>query len=569
MSLRHVQGFLRKAPLTMHLLRMKTLTSRFPAVAVSKGPFHEKVMDAMREHAENPSKIALICGDGRAENLTYKELLYQTEAAASYLFRGGFGRDEVACLVMSNSPAFVISHLAVMKCGGVVTTTDTSVSAEDLEQQISETEASVVFTDEEALDTVLPLAQKYDLKKVICVRSPCATGPLPDGVINFQKLVLGPASEIIPSEDYNSTDIALVPYDTAANGLLVGSMLTHESVSTAADIYKKCMHNMMGHKNYHDISQEQLLFCSSLANIFGLLCMDIALILGFTSVILKDYAHTAFLNALHCYRPRLLIAEPKAIVAALKQPVPEDFNISSLEYVLCSGPVVGKSVRQDFLERFPSVKYMSDGAGQISGAPAALIPNVANKDCSEYGNCVVGTSETKVVCAGKELEENELGEIYVRGPTVMQGYVDDGEPIDADGWFHTGEVGHFDQHDNIFVDGRLDDFINVCGNQVCLNEIEDALLCHPAILDAAVVGTEDQETVSAFVVPFDDALTTDDVKLYIKDRVKESYKQLNGGIEFIEKIPRSPYGHVLRDELASRISRRVKEKEVEVEMNSE
>ncbi|VDK44891.1 unnamed protein product [Cylicostephanus goldi] len=75
--------------------------------------------------------------------------------------------------------------------------------------------------------------------------------------------------------------------------------------------------------------------------------------------------------------------------------------------------------------------------------------------------------------------------------------------------------------------------------------------------------------MSAFVVPFDDALTTEDVKLYIQDRLKESYKQLNGGIEFIEKIPRSPYGHVLRDELASRIPRREKEKEVEVEMNSE
>ncbi|VDM66839.1 unnamed protein product [Strongylus vulgaris] len=332
-----------------------------------------------------------------------------------------------------------------MKCGGVVTTTDRTVTTEDLKQQILETEASIIVADEEVLDKVLPIAQKHNVKTIFCVKSPWSNRKLPKGVIDFQKVMVGCVSETKDLE-YSSTDIAVVTYSAAANGLLVGRMLTHENISTAADIYEKFLQRMMRKElNYANISEERLLYCSSLANMFGLLCMDVALIMGFTS-------------------PCLLITEPKNIVATLKQPISEDFKVSSLEYVLCSGPVLGKGARNEFLQMFPSVQYMADGAGMIDGAPAALIPNVEDK---KNGNCVVPTCETKLVCARREVEADEMGEIFLRGPTVMQGYIDDGEPIDANGWFHTGEVGHFDQQGNIFVDGRLDDFIDVCGNQYC------------------------------------------------------------------------------------------------------
>ncbi|EYB85924.1 hypothetical protein Y032_0288g1479 [Ancylostoma ceylanicum] len=551
MLMRAVQHLLRNNSITISIFRTKVWTSRLPLVALSDVPLHEKVIEAMRVHAENPTKIALVSGDGNFDKLTYKKLLYQTEAAASFLSKGGFGREDVACLVLSNSSAFISSHLAVLKCGGIVTTADITTPQGDLEHQIRNTSTSIIFTEEEILNKVLQVSNNCrNVKAIFCVRSSSATEKLPDGVIDFKSVIAGPTGQV-KNDEYEPNNLAAVPYTISPNKIPAGMMLSHQNISTAFNIYEGCLRRMMKKAfTCFDPSQEKLLHCSSFANIFGLLCIDIALFMGFTSVILKKFDTTLFMNSLHSYRPRLLITEPKNVVAALKQSATERFKTNSLEYVLCSGPVVGRRVRQSFLNKFPSVKYMTNGAGLLSGAPGAMIPNMGERENINNSGCAVATCDVKVVCAGKALKDDEIGEICLRGPTVMQGYVDDCESIDADGWYHTGEVGHVDKHGNIFIAGSLDDFIDVNGNQICLNEVEDVLLCHPSIADAVVVGIEDEESAQrakAYVVHCDETLTNDDVKLYIQGQLP--YNDLNIGVEFVSMIPRGADGRVLRHEL--------------------
>ncbi|KHJ90098.1 hypothetical protein OESDEN_10064, partial [Oesophagostomum dentatum] len=96
------------------------------------------------------------------------------------------------------------------------------------------------------------------------------------------------------------------------------------------------------------------------------------------------------------FQPRLLIAEPRNILAAAKEGKAKGFHVDSLEYVLCSGPTVGKRVRKEFLEQFPSVKYMVNGVGLLNGAPGALIPNIDYGEYSRFVSCVVPTCDTKV-----------------------------------------------------------------------------------------------------------------------------------------------------------------------------
>ncbi|KAK6732345.1 hypothetical protein RB195_016621 [Necator americanus] len=550
---RNLYHLLCKNPGTLTSIRTKVWAPRFPPVQPSDVPLYDKVVDAMRVHAENPTKIALMSGDGEADPITYKELLFQTEAAASFLSKCGIRR-EVACLVMSNSPAFIASHLSVLKCGGLVTVAKTSASRADLEQQIKETNSSFIFTDEDALDKLLRVAENCsNVKTIFCVRRTLSRNKLPKGVVDFKRVIAGPITET-KNENYKSTDTAMISYTTTSDESLVGMVLTHRNISTAADIYNECLRRIMKRAYmYTDLSQEKLLHCSSFSSLFGLLCMDIALIAGFTSIILKEFDPTLFQNSLHSHMPRLLITEPKNIVSSLKYHGTNAFKTNSLEYVLCNGPAVGKRVRKGFLEKFPSVKYMTSGAGLLDGAPGAMIPNIGDRENTDCVSCAVPTCETKVVCAGRELGVDRVGEICLRGPTVMQGYVGDSEAVDANGWFHTGEIGHIDQHGNIFIDGRLDDFTDVDGQQVCLNELEDILLCHPSIVDAAVVGIENKELghlLKAFVVQCDETLTPDEVQLYIRGQISESYKHLSGGVEFIDAIPRAADGHILRNKLA-------------------
>ncbi|KAK5986212.1 hypothetical protein GCK32_011185 [Trichostrongylus colubriformis] len=178
------------------LVHVRGVTSRAAFVPTSNVPLHKKVIEAVRNHAQNPGRIALINADGEEQNLTYKALLYQTEAAASYLCKEGFTKGDVACFVMSNSTAFVVSHLGVMRSGGVVTTASPFTSLAALEHQLRDSKASLVFTDESILPRVmLAVNECSNVKKIICVRSTTSSADLPEGVVDFKTLIRGPVDE--------------------------------------------------------------------------------------------------------------------------------------------------------------------------------------------------------------------------------------------------------------------------------------------------------------------------------------------------------------------------------------
>ncbi|VDL77826.1 unnamed protein product [Nippostrongylus brasiliensis] len=418
--------------------------------------------------------VCKISSDSDDETLTFKALLYQTEAVASYLSQKGFLKNEVACFVLSNSTAFVPAHLAVMKCGGIVTSSSLCDSGDS--------KASVVFTDEHHLPEVLAASEKCSsLENIICVRNYSTDGALPEGVVDFRKIISGPVTDVHSGR--SSDDLAVLPYTTVENGTSSVMMLTHQNVSTAVDIYQRYMERIAKRVlPYWDCSQENLLLCSSFGTVYGLLCLEVALIMGFTSVILKKFDPLMFFNTVHSYRPPILIMEPTQIVSLLKEPDTHDFILNSMEYVLCGGPPIGKRVRQLFLERFPSVKYMTNGAGLIDGAPGAMVPNAGGREHCQCAGCAISTTEIKVVNldSGEVLEQNQKGELCVRGPTVTKGFIGEGaEPagVDDDGWFHTGQVGHLDKHGNVFIDGRRGDLVEVDGVQVRVISCLQLSLC--------------------------------------------------------------------------------------------
>ncbi|KAK6044562.1 hypothetical protein COOONC_17933, partial [Cooperia oncophora] len=250
--------------------------------------------------------IFQISSDSEEENLTFKALLYQIEATASYLSKNGFESGNVACFVMSNSTAFAVSHLGVLKCGGIITSANPSISQADLEHQLQDSKASLVFTEESILPRVLMAANNCaSVKKIICTRSWASNAALPEGVVDFKSLITGPVYE----GESHSSDLAVVPYtDIPTRGTATGIMLTHENVSTAVDIYQKYLDRIAKKVlRYWDCSQENLLLCSSFANMYGLLCLNVALIMGFTSVILKKFDPLMFFNSVHSYRVRVQV----------------------------------------------------------------------------------------------------------------------------------------------------------------------------------------------------------------------------------------------------------------------
>ncbi|WKX93377.1 hypothetical protein Q1695_010991 [Nippostrongylus brasiliensis] len=154
--------------------------------------------------------------------------------------------------------------------------------------------------------------------------------------------------------------------------------------------------------------------------------------------------------------------------------------------------------------------------------------------------------------SGAEVGVGERGEICVSGPTVMRGYLNrpqaTDETIDADGWLHTGDIGFIDENGQTFIVDRLKELIKVKGLQVAPAELEDILLSHKEIKDAAVIGVPDEKTGEkprAYVVAANSQLTEGQVQRFIEEKVS-SYKHLTGGVAFVTEIPKSPSGKILR-----------------------
>ncbi|ETN83407.1 4-coumarate--CoA ligase 1 family protein [Necator americanus] len=167
---------------------------------------------------------------------------------------------------------------------------------------------------------------------------------------------------------------------------------------------------------------------------------------------------------------------------------------------------------------------------------------------------LVSTFEQKIISTntGDEVPTGERGEICIRSPTIMKGYLNrpeaTAETIDADGWLHTGDIGFVDEKGQTFIVDRLKELIKVKGLQVAPAELEDILLSHKEIQDAAVIGVPDEKTGEkprAYVVKANKNLTESDVKDFIEAKVS-SYKFLTGGVVFVEEIPKSPSGKILR-----------------------
>ncbi|KAK6732336.1 hypothetical protein RB195_016615 [Necator americanus] len=213
-------------------------------------------------------------------------------------------------------------------------------------------------------------------------------------------------------------------------------------------------------------------------------------------------------------------------------------------------------------------KKILSGYGMTESGMASHLPPLDSRTNFTNVGKIASTFEQKIISTstGEEVPTGERGEICVRGPTIMKGYLnrpeETAETIDADGWLHTGDIGYVDNKGQTYIVDRLKELIKVKGLQVAPAELEDILLSHKEIQDAAVIGVPDEKTGEkprAYVVRANETLTEADVKHFIEEKVS-SYKFLTGGVVFVDEIPKSPAGKILRRFLRDQVAKELKSK---------
>ncbi|MER5381158.1 4-coumarate--CoA ligase family protein [Streptomyces sp. NPDC002688] len=514
--------------------------SEYADVPAVEEPIHDAVLGHAAERGDAPALIDGVDGT----TLTYAQLDLFHRRLAAALAEAGLRKGDVLALHSPNTIAFPTVFYGATRAGASVTTVHPLATPEEFAKQLRDSSARWIVTVSPLLDAARQAAELAGGVREIFV---CDQAP---GHRSLVDLLSGSAPE--PQVDIDPVeDVAALPYSSGTTGVPKGVMLTHRSIATNLAQLSPAMPMGPG---------DRILAVLPFFHIYGLTAlMNAPLRQGATVVVLPRFELDTFLAAIQEHRITGLYVAPPIVLALAKHPAVAAYDLSSLKYIICSAAPLDASLAAACSARL-GLPPVGQAYGMTELSPGTHVVPLSAQDAppGTVGKLVAGT-EMRIVSLddpGKDLGVGEPGEIVVRGPQVMKGYL--GRPdataamIDPDGWLHTGDVGHVDADGWLFVVDRVKELIKYKGFQVAPAELEALLLTHPGIADAAVVGAYNEdhnEVPHAFVVrqPSAAGLSEGEVMMHVAERVAP-YKRVRL-VTFIDAVPRAASGKILRREL--------------------
>ncbi|MBW3657035.1 MAG: 4-coumarate--CoA ligase family protein [Actinobacteria bacterium] len=512
-------------------------TSPYDDVDIPVVPVHEHVLARARERGERPAII-----DGpTGRTITYAQLADQVDRVAGGLAARGFGKGDVLAIVAPNIPEYAVVFHAVSRVGGTVTTVNPTYGAEEIGYQFSDAEATLAVTIEMFLDTVLSAAEQSGVEEVFVLGGGGEKGR------PFTELVGEPFDgevDIDPRED-----VAVLPYSSGTTGMPKGVMLTHHNLVANLE---QCVAGV----DVGTEGEETVVAVLPFFHIYGMqVLMNSTLALGNTIVTMPRFDLEQFLSLVQEHEVTRAFVVPPIVLALAKHPLVDQYDLSSLTNLTSGAAPLGAELGKAAEARVPTAEVVQ-GYGLTETSP---VTNLSPAGAAKPGTVgvLVPNMEMRIVDpeTGEDLGPNEDGEVWFRGPNVMKGYLgraeETGQMLDDDGWLHTGDIGQVDEDGYLTITDRLKELIKYKGFQVPPAELEALLITHPDVADVAVIGIPDEEAgelPKAFVVKTPDSdVSEQDIIAYSKEHLA-SYKQVRE-VEFIDEIPKSAAGKILRREL--------------------
>ena len=498
------------------------------------------LQDRLREVArEIPQKQALIAGD---RVLTYGELDAATDRMAAALAKRGIQKGDRVTIFMPNSIEFVIAFYGTLKAGGVVNPINAGSKEREVRFQVNDSGATAVLY-QEALAPVVE-AVRGDLTKV---RVFAVTGKTaPEGVERLDDLAAEAGSVSVA---VGMDDLAALPYTSGTTGFPKGVMLTHANLTANQQQFFAAVP-----VRRDDVFLNVLPYF----HIYALnLLMTGAISLGATQVAMSRFDMVEYCTLVERHRATVCFIVPPIVLGLAMSPEVEKHDFSSVRFFFSGAAPLAPDPARRMMQRLG--KPLIQGYGLTETSPVTHANPIDAAVLESIGPAVVGT-EDKIVdleTGTKTLADGEVGEICVRGPQVMRGYWNkpqDTADVIRDGWFHTGDVGRRDDKGYVFIVDRKKEFIKYKGFGVGPAEVEAVLCEHPAVADAGVIGKPNEEAgeiPKAFVqLRPNTQATADELIAFVKERISD-YKRVRE-VEFIDKVPRTASGKILRRELAER-----------------
>jgi acyl-CoA synthetase (AMP-forming)/AMP-acid ligase II len=474
--------------------------------------------------------------------VSYRLLAERVRGVAAGLAARGFGPGDVLALWAPNLPQWAGVALGAMAAGGTVTGLGPAATGRELATQLGDAGASVLVTVPSLVPAAREAAAAAGVGRLV------ALGPAEGATPAADLLGAGPAPA--PPLD-PATAVALLPYSSGTTGLPKGVRLTHANLVTAVRQVRSGLR-----VGEHDT----LLAVPPFSHVMGfVVTLAVPLAAGATVVTVPRFDPAGFLELLGRHRVTVLVGAPPMLRLLAGHPLAARADLGSLELVVCGEAALVPAAQRVLQARLPGAT-VGQAWGLTETTVGATMPDRAAGSVPGTVGRVMPNTELRVVdpATGADLPAGRPGELLVRGPQVMAGYL--GRPeataamLDHDGWLRTGDLGLVDGDGNVVVVDRLKELIKVSGLQVAPAELEALLGGHPGVADAAVLGREDPvkgEVPVAVVVPRDGAeLDPDRLLAWVAERV-EPHKRLRA-VRFAAALPRTPSGKLLRRSLRER-----------------
>jgi 4-coumarate--CoA ligase len=493
----------------------------------------------LRHVADRPDEPALIDGP-TGRTLTYAQLDDAVRRLAGGLQARGFAKGDVLGIMAPNLPEYAVAFHGTAFGGGTVTTINPTYTAGEVHHQLVDSGARLLVTVSMFLDTAREGAEGTKVDEIVTI-DPA------DGVPQFSELLGDPLADQAPVDP--AEDVVVLPYSSGTTGLSKGVMLTHRNLVANLAQVEPILPIPPG---------EAVLAFLPFFHIYGMqVLMNGALVAGGTVVTLPRFDLVQFLELAQQHKVQRVFVVPPVVLALAKQPVVDNYDLSPLQTIFSGAAPLGEELAREAGTRLDCEVVQGYGMTELSP-----VSHATPKGRGKPGGIgvLVPNTECRIVDpgSGEDLDLDADGEIWIRGPLVMKGYLNNeaatAGTIDQDGWLHTGDIGHVDSDGQFFIVDRLKELIKYKGFQVPPAELEAMLLTHPAVADAAVIGVPDAEAgeiPKAFVAlkPGAEA-TAEDIQDFVADQVAH-YKQVRI-VEFVDEIPKSASGKILRRLLRDR-----------------
>ncbi|MBN2570154.1 MAG: long-chain fatty acid--CoA ligase [Deltaproteobacteria bacterium] len=479
------------------------------------------------------------------DRLTYSKLYNNVVALSVSLRELGINKGDKVATVLPNSPEMITTYYGALMAGATIVPNDQFAKGSELGKTFKASGVKLVVVSDFMLPDVKETCQEAGVK-IVVASAGYEIEDIPHDVCRFEELIKDKKEPLSDFTIDPKDDVAVILYTGGTTGEPKGAMLTHRNIVA----------NTIQYARWYDFKPgEEVSVCvipmSHSGGMSGV--MNVPLYSAATLLVMQRANPSLLGKVVEKYRATRLFGVPTLCAAILNSEESCKCDFSSLKACRTGAAPLPVQIKDAF-DKLAKKEVLVEAYGITETSPLSVANPIDRPKSGSIGLPLTDT-DVKIVDikTGKEVASGEEGELWIRGPQVMKGYLNKPEETAkslTDRWFHSGDIARMDDEGYIYIVDRLKDFINASGFKIWPREVEETLYQYPGVKLAAVIGVPDAyrgETVKAFLVPKDDvkgSLNVDDILAFCREKLS-SFK-VPRIIEFRDELPLSSAGKILR-----------------------